>query len=112
MKYMTVHHYLDGFEKHTFLCYEYDVLNRMASLQTSTATRPVFTDHRANRTEEVNPATRLGPVTTRSTTLTDERSRSGSRVQPTALYNEAATLCVTESLPSAFKVNIARTLIT
>ncbi|KAF2346024.1 hypothetical protein FHG87_023222 [Trinorchestia longiramus] len=39
----------------------------------------------------MNPATRLGPVTTRSTTLTNERSRSGSRAQLTALYNEANT---------------------
>ncbi|KAF2362918.1 hypothetical protein FHG87_006323 [Trinorchestia longiramus] len=55
---------------------------------------------------EVNPATRLGPVTTRSTTLTNERSRSGSRSLPTAQY-EAATLCVTDSLLSAYKVNIS-----
>ncbi|KAF2345222.1 hypothetical protein FHG87_024022 [Trinorchestia longiramus] len=55
---------------------------------------------------EVNPATRLVPVTTRNRTLTNERSPSGIRAQPTALYNEAATLCATDSLPSAFKVNI------
>ncbi|KAF2349770.1 hypothetical protein FHG87_019473, partial [Trinorchestia longiramus] len=60
----------------------------------------------ANRTEEVNPATRLGPVTTRRITFSNERSRSGSRTQPTAPYNERATLCVTDSLPSDSKVNI------
>ncbi|KAF2344974.1 Phosphatidylinositol-4-phosphate 5-kinase core [Trinorchestia longiramus] len=43
----------------------------------------------------------------KSTTLTNERSRSGSRAQPTALYNEAATLCDTRSLPSTSKVNIS-----
>ncbi|KAF2366886.1 hypothetical protein FHG87_002358 [Trinorchestia longiramus] len=36
-------------------------------------------------TEEVNP-------TRRSLSLTNERSRSGSSAQPTALYNEATTL--------------------
>ncbi|KAF2354600.1 hypothetical protein FHG87_014645 [Trinorchestia longiramus] len=66
-----------------------------------------FIDQGANMTE-VNPATRLGSVTTRSTTLTNERSRSGSRAQLTALYNEAATLCVTDSLPSTSKVNITK----
>ncbi|KAF2344885.1 hypothetical protein FHG87_024359 [Trinorchestia longiramus] len=65
-----------------------------------------FIDQRANKTEEVNPATRLGPVTTRSTTLTNDRSRSGSRAQLTALYNEAATLCDTDFLPNASKINI------
>ncbi|KAF2349187.1 hypothetical protein FHG87_020057 [Trinorchestia longiramus] len=80
----------------------------MAPLQTSIATRLAFIDQCANRTDEVNPATRLGPVTTRSTTLTNERSRSGTRAQPTTLYsyNEAATLCVTV-LSSASKVNIS-----
>ncbi|KAF2367213.1 hypothetical protein FHG87_002039 [Trinorchestia longiramus] len=34
-------------------------------------------------------------ATTRSTTLTNEGSRSSSRVQLKTLYNEAATLCVT-----------------
>ncbi|KAF2354566.1 hypothetical protein FHG87_014682 [Trinorchestia longiramus] len=69
------------------------VVNRTAPLQTSTATRLTFIDQRANRTEEVNLATRLGPVTARSSTLTNERSHSGSGAQPTALYNEVATLC-------------------
>ncbi|KAF2356740.1 hypothetical protein FHG87_012505 [Trinorchestia longiramus] len=32
---------------------------------------------------------------------------AGSRAQPTALYNEAVTLCVTFSLPSPSKVNIS-----
>ncbi|KAF2368222.1 hypothetical protein FHG87_001018 [Trinorchestia longiramus] len=32
---------------------------------------------------------------------------AGSRAPPTALYNEAATLCVTESRPSTSKVNIS-----
>ncbi|KAF2367276.1 hypothetical protein FHG87_001972 [Trinorchestia longiramus] len=82
-------------------------MNRMAPLQTSTATRLAFIDQKANRTEKVNPTSRLGPVATRSMTLTNERSRSGSRSQPTALYNEAATLCVTDARPSAYKVNIS-----
>ncbi|KAF2345698.1 hypothetical protein FHG87_023546 [Trinorchestia longiramus] len=43
----------------------------------------------------------------------DQRSRSGSRVQPNAQYKGAATLCVTDSLLRASKVNISiRTLIT
>ncbi|KAF2367884.1 hypothetical protein FHG87_001356 [Trinorchestia longiramus] len=66
-----------------------------------------------NRTEDVNPRTKIGPVTTKSTTLTNERSRSSSRAQLTALFNEAVTPCVTDSLPSASKINIStRTLIT
>ncbi|KAF2362066.1 hypothetical protein FHG87_007179 [Trinorchestia longiramus] len=82
---------------------------------------------------KVNPTKRLGLGTTRSTTLTNERSRSGSRAQSTAQYKEAATLLhliyvhpvpnslsqtfpigtdrptdwVTNSLPSASKVNIS-----
>ncbi|KAF2353520.1 hypothetical protein FHG87_015718 [Trinorchestia longiramus] len=66
-----------------------------------------FIDQWANMTEEVNPATRLGLVTTRSTTLTYKRSHSGSKAQLTALYNEAATLCVTDSLPSTSKFIIS-----
>ncbi|KAF2349774.1 hypothetical protein FHG87_019468 [Trinorchestia longiramus] len=46
-------------------------------------------DRPDNKTAEVNTAMRLGPVTTGSTTLTNERSRSGSRTQPTAQYKEA-----------------------
>ncbi|KAF2347524.1 hypothetical protein FHG87_021718 [Trinorchestia longiramus] len=38
--------------------------------------------------------------------LTNERS-SGSSAQPTAPYNEAATLGITDSLPSTSKVNIS-----
>ncbi|KAF2356676.1 hypothetical protein FHG87_012570 [Trinorchestia longiramus] len=56
---------------------------------------------------QTSTATRLGPVKTRSTTLTNERSRSGSRAQLTALYNEAATLCITDFLTSTSKVNIS-----
>ncbi|KAF2360813.1 hypothetical protein FHG87_008425 [Trinorchestia longiramus] len=45
--------------------------------------------------------------------LTNEQSRSGSSAQPTALYNEATMLGVTNYLPSASKVSIStRTLIT
>ncbi|KAF2353284.1 hypothetical protein FHG87_015965 [Trinorchestia longiramus] len=58
-----------------------------------------FLDQYANMTEEVNPATRLGVVLTRSTTLTNERSRSGSRTQLTALYNEAVTPTTHYRLP-------------
>ncbi|KAF2348878.1 protein of unknown function DUF4371 [Trinorchestia longiramus] len=48
-----------------------------------------------------------------STTVTNKRSRSGSRAQPNAQYEEAATLWVTDSLLSASKVNISiRTLLT
>ncbi|KAF2348212.1 hypothetical protein FHG87_021033, partial [Trinorchestia longiramus] len=36
-------------------------------------------------------------VTTGNTTLTSKKSRSGSGAQSNALYNEAATLCVTDS---------------
>ncbi|KAF2360085.1 hypothetical protein FHG87_009160 [Trinorchestia longiramus] len=68
-------------------------LNRMASLQTSTATRLAFINQGAKKTEKVDPVTRLDLVTTRSTTLTNEQSHSGIRAQPTALYIEAATLC-------------------
>ncbi|KAF2354196.1 hypothetical protein FHG87_015051, partial [Trinorchestia longiramus] len=55
--------------------------------------RLAIVDQSGNKTTKVNPATRLGPVTIGSTTLTNERSRSGSRAQPTAQYKEAATLC-------------------
>ncbi|KAF2355014.1 hypothetical protein FHG87_014232 [Trinorchestia longiramus] len=49
----------------------------------------------------------------RLASLTNEQSRSGSSVQQTALYNGAAAFGNTNSLPSAFKVNIStRTLIT
>ncbi|KAF2349864.1 hypothetical protein FHG87_019380 [Trinorchestia longiramus] len=41
--------------------------------------------------------------------LTNERSRSGSSVQITALHNGAAVLGVTHAPPSAFKVNISTT---
>ncbi|KAF2368147.1 Immunoglobulin-like domain [Trinorchestia longiramus] len=37
------------------------------------------------------------PPSDRNTTLTNERSRSGSRAQTTTQYKEAATLCVTEA---------------
>ncbi|KAF2349933.1 hypothetical protein FHG87_019311 [Trinorchestia longiramus] len=85
----------------------------MAPQQTSTATRLAFIKHGENRTEEVNQVTRLGSITTRSTTATNKRSRSGSIAQPNAHYEEAATLWVTDSLLSASKVNISiRTLIT
>ncbi|KAF2346610.1 hypothetical protein FHG87_022634 [Trinorchestia longiramus] len=60
-------------------------------------------DRRSEYSDEASP------VTTRSSTLTNQRSRSGSRAQ----YKDAATLCVTDSLPNASKVNIPiRTLIT
>ncbi|KAF2343500.1 hypothetical protein FHG87_025744 [Trinorchestia longiramus] len=68
-------------------------VNRMAPLQTSTATRLAFINQGAKRTEEVNPVTKLDLVTTRSTTLTNEQSHSGIRAQLTALYIEAVTLC-------------------
>ncbi|KAF2365966.1 hypothetical protein FHG87_003274 [Trinorchestia longiramus] len=84
----------------------------MASLQTNTATRLTFIDQCANKTQKVNPATRLGSVTTKSTTLSNERSRSGSRAQLTALYNEAATLRVTDSPPSVFSQHLRQELST
>ncbi|KAF2352379.1 hypothetical protein FHG87_016863 [Trinorchestia longiramus] len=60
-------------------------------------------DRRSEYSDEASP------VTTRSTTLTNKRSRSGSRAQ----YKDAATLCLTDSLPNASKVNIPiRTLFT
>ncbi|KAF2368754.1 hypothetical protein FHG87_000489 [Trinorchestia longiramus] len=61
-------------------------------------------DRRSESSDEARPRC---PVTTRNTPLTNERSRSDSRAQPTAQYMEAATLCVTDSLPSASKVNIS-----
>ncbi|KAF2344840.1 hypothetical protein FHG87_024404 [Trinorchestia longiramus] len=51
-----------------------------------------------NKITELNTVMRLGPVTTGSTTLTNERSCSGSRAQSTAQYMEPATLCVTNTL--------------
>ncbi|KAF2367510.1 hypothetical protein FHG87_001740 [Trinorchestia longiramus] len=76
--------------------------------KTSTTTRLAFIDQRANRTKEVNPATRLGLVTNRSTTLTNERqAQAAVPSQPPYTYNEAAMLCVTDSLPSISKVNIS-----
>ncbi|KAF2351902.1 hypothetical protein FHG87_017340 [Trinorchestia longiramus] len=89
------------------------VVNLMVPIQTSTAKRLAFIDQYANWIEEVNPATKLGPGTTKSTALINQRSLSGSRAQPTAQYKKAATLCVTDSPPSASKVNISiRILIT
>ncbi|KAF2359895.1 hypothetical protein FHG87_009347 [Trinorchestia longiramus] len=51
-----------------------------------------------NKTTEVNTVMMLGPVTTGSTTLTNERSCSGSRAQSTAQYMEPTTLCVTNTI--------------
>ncbi|KAF2349127.1 hypothetical protein FHG87_020116 [Trinorchestia longiramus] len=50
-----------------------------------------------NKTTELNTVMRLGPVTTGSTTLTNERSCSGGRAHSTAQYMEPATLCVTNT---------------
>ncbi|KAF2365392.1 hypothetical protein FHG87_003852 [Trinorchestia longiramus] len=76
---------------------------------------PIFTDElkfnsrqgNSQRLEKVNTVTRLVPVTTRDAMSTNERCRSGSRAQPSALHKEAATLCFTDSLPSASEVNIS-----
>ncbi|KAF2355015.1 hypothetical protein FHG87_014229 [Trinorchestia longiramus] len=46
--------------------------------------------HRPMSKQKSESSDEARPVTTRSTTLTNERSRSGSRAQPTTLYNEAA----------------------
>ncbi|KAF2347443.1 hypothetical protein FHG87_021801 [Trinorchestia longiramus] len=56
-------------------------------------TRLANVDQSETKTTKVDPATRLGFRYDRSTTLTKERSRSGCSAQPTALYNEATTLC-------------------
>ncbi|KAF2368254.1 hypothetical protein FHG87_000992 [Trinorchestia longiramus] len=47
------------------------------------------------------------PVPPIELSLNDERSRSGSSAQPTTLFNEATALGVTDSPPSASKVNIS-----
>ncbi|KAF2346223.1 hypothetical protein FHG87_023021 [Trinorchestia longiramus] len=67
----------------------------------------VYVDQSVNKTTEVNTVMRLGTVSTGSTTLTNKRSRSCSRAQPTTHYKDAATLCVTQSLPSPSKFNIS-----
>ncbi|KAF2363324.1 hypothetical protein FHG87_005922 [Trinorchestia longiramus] len=57
--------------------------------------RKFYIDQSENKSTEVDTVMRLGLVTTGSTALTNEWSRSGSRAQPTAQYKEAATFCVT-----------------
>ncbi|KAF2344834.1 hypothetical protein FHG87_024410 [Trinorchestia longiramus] len=64
-----------------------------------------YVDQSENNTREVNPSMRLRPVTTGSTTLTNERSRSGSKTQPTAQYKEGNALHTFS--PSASEVNIS-----
>ncbi|KAF2357835.1 hypothetical protein FHG87_011406 [Trinorchestia longiramus] len=46
--------------------------------------RKFYVDQSENKTMKVNTVMKLGFVTTRSTTLTNERSRSGSKAKPTA----------------------------
>ncbi|KAF2347493.1 hypothetical protein FHG87_021749 [Trinorchestia longiramus] len=53
--------------------------------------RKFYVDQSENKTTEMNTVMRLGPVTIGST-ICNERSRSGTRAQPTTQYKEAATL--------------------
>ncbi|KAF2351095.1 hypothetical protein FHG87_018147 [Trinorchestia longiramus] len=69
-------------------------VNRATSLEFCYE-RKFYVDQSENRTTEVNPVMRLGPVTTGSTTLTNERSRSGSKTQSTAQCKEGNALCHT-----------------